>query len=304
MKPGVWVAAFALIVAVKAEAQALLPDAPGALSPADYASTSSPSDPPETNPAPQQRDLPCVVITPTGPAPPAFPATTLTPTGARQDTRPCRPWQDQIRPFVDANKPVTPLTPRQKFRLAMRDIKDPFNLLTIIGSSAYYIGSTPYNPYGPGLKGFAKSSGVSLLQDTTGELIGTYAVCSLFHEDPRYFRMPHHNVARRVVHALSHIVIAQGDDGRPIPNYENFITSAASAEISNLYVPGLETNAASTTERIFSGFLSEPVGLLIAEFLPDVASHIHVRILIMQRFLNEIAAQPPSPATPPPGVGP
>jgi hypothetical protein len=103
--------------------------------------------------------------------------------------------------------------------------------------------------------------------------------------------MPHHKLFRRLVHAVGHVAIAQGDNGRPMPNYQNFITSGAANVLANLYVPGLATDPESTTERIFAGFLSQPIGTIIAEFLPDVASHIHVNIVIVQRYINQISAQ-------------
>ena len=300
-----WALALILLPGMRATAQAGLPDAPSygsgyvrdfsamdVVAP-ELAGTAGESS---SNIDPEPNASPCVVITPAGPAPAPPAANWLLPVEAVQQDRPCAPSQNQIRPFVDANKAVKPLTPRQKARLAGRDIIDPFNLLTIAGSSAYFVASTPYSAYGPGLRGFGKSAGTSLAQDVTGETIGTFAVCTLFHEDPRYFRMPHRSIVRRVVHAVSHVAVAQGDDGRLMPNYENFVTSIAGAEIANLYVPGLETDAKATSERVASGFLSEPIGLLIAEFLPDVASHIHVRIVIVQHFINQIAAQQ-NPAT-------
>jgi hypothetical protein len=230
--------------------------------------------------------LPAYSLLNYGPAKPRAPAVPGVPTG-----QPCPELQNPYKPFLNSSPTVRPLTSRQKGKLAIHDVKDPFNLLTIAGTSAYFIGTTPHNPYGPGMRGFGYNAGVSLSQDVTGEFIGTYLVCSVFHQDPRYFRMPHAPIFRRIVHAVGHVAIAQGDNGRPIPNYANFITSAASAEITNVYVPGVATDPASTTERIFGGFLTEPIGTLIAEFLPDLASHVHVNIVILQRYINQISAQ-------------
>ena len=140
------------------------------------------------------------------------------------------------------------------------------------------------------MKGFGYNFGVSLSQDATGELFGTFLIPSMFHQDPRYFRMPHAKPLRRVLHAVAHDVIAQGDDGRVMPNYANLIGPPIDAEIANLYVPGVGVNGPSTVDRIVTGFLTQPIGTLIAEFLPDIASRIHVHILIVQRILNQISA--------------
>jgi hypothetical protein len=197
---------------------------------------------------------------------------------------PCDPY----RSFVEVSVP--PLTPTDKGYLAFHDVTDPFNLLTIAATSAFTIGINSHTAYGPGMRGFGYNVGTSLGQDVTGEFIGTFAVCSLFRQDPRYFRMPNAKPLRRLAHAISHIAVAQGDNGKPMPNYANFIAGAAGAVIANQYVPGLATDAASTTERIFTGFLTEPVGNIIAEFLPDFAARIHVRDVVVQRLLNRIAA--------------
>jgi hypothetical protein len=186
---------------------------------------------------------------------------------------------------------VPPLTSSEKGYLAIHDVTDPFNLMTIAATSAFTIGINSHTAFGPGMRGFGYNVGTSLGQDVTGEFISTFAVCSLTHEDPRYFRMPNAKVFRRLVHAIGHIVVAQGDNGKPMPNYANLISAVAGAEIANQYVPGLATDAASTTERIFTGFLTEPIGNIIAEFLPDIAARIHVHILVVQRLLNKISAQ-------------
>jgi len=75
-------------------------------------------------------------------------------------------------------------------------------------------------------------------------------------------------------------------------NYATLLTYPISAELSNLYVPGLSTNAKSTGERIAAGYATDPVGPLIAEFLPDIAKHIHIRIVFVQQILEQVANRP------------
>ncbi len=264
---------------------ATLPDSPGAVwaenlvpqiaSPAP----ASPQPPRQASTSPAQPSPPSA-------SPPPCPAPhhrSFLPSFRRD---PCDPY----RPFVEHSGKS--LTPTEKGYLAIHDVTDPFNLLTIAATSAFTIGSDSYTAFGPGMRGFGLNVGTSLSQDVTSEAIGTFGVCSILHQDPRYFRMPGHKPLRRLLHAISQIAISQGDNGRPMPNYANFITAAAASEIANLYVPGIATDQASTTERIFTGFLTEPIGNIVAEFLPDIASRIHVRVVLVQRLLNQISAQP------------
>jgi hypothetical protein len=193
--------------------------------------------------------------------------------------------------FLDTSMPI-PMTPRQKGYLAFRDVIDPFNLITIVGSSAVTIAIDPETAFGPGFKGFGKLSGISLLQDVTGEFFGTFLIPSLTHEDPHYHRMPTARFPRRLLHAVSRTVIAQSDYGHTMPNYATLLTYPIGAELANLYVPGLQTNGPSTAKRIFTGYAFDPIGNVVTEFLPDVAKRIHIRIIFVQQILNQVAVTP------------
>ncbi len=218
---------------------------------------------------------------------------------ALSDTTPITPVPTQLCPnllnpyarFLDTTMPI-PMTPAQKGMLAIRDVLDPFNFLTIFGSSAITIAADPHSAYGPGLKGFGKLSGVSLLEVTTGEFFGTFVIPSIVHEDPHYHRMPNARFPRRLLHSISRTVIAQHDDGTLMPNYATLLSYPIGAEIDNLYVPGIDTDGRSTTLRILTAYALDPVNNIITEFLPDVAKRIHIRIIFVQQILNQIAATP------------
>jgi hypothetical protein len=198
---------------------------------------------------------------------------------------------DPYARFLDTRMPI-PMTPRQKGYLAFRDIVDPFNIITILGSSAITIAIDPDTAYGPGFKGFGKLSGISFSQDAIGEFFGTFLIPSIAHEDPHYHRMPTATFPRRLLHAMSRTVIAQSDYGHPMPNYATLLTYPIASEISNLYVPGIESDGPSTVKRIFIGYALDPVNNIVTEFLPDLAKHIHVRVIFVQQILNQIAVNP------------
>ena len=85
----------------------------------------------------------------------------------------CKPNIPIFARFLDSAPPL-PLTARQKFILAARNVSDPFNLLTIGAVSAFTVARDAHTADGPGFKGFAKNAGVSLSQDMTGEFFGTF----------------------------------------------------------------------------------------------------------------------------------
>jgi hypothetical protein len=202
---------------------------------------------------------------------------------------PCVESPNPYSRFLNNTAPV-PLTPEQKGRLALHNFKDPGNFATILGNAGYTVATNSHTAYGPGWKGFGRDAGYSLLQDATGEFFGTFLVPSLTHEDPHYHRMPNAGIPRRIVHAVSRTVMAQSDTGARMPNFSTLLGYPICDEISNLYVPGVNGNGPSTVARIMTGYATDPIDNLITEFLPDVARHIHVRVLFVQRVLNPVAS--------------
>jgi len=184
---------------------------------------------------------------------------------------------------------VKPLTPKEKARLAVRNLFDPFNGITILGQSAIAVASDPHSPYGPGMPGFARNVGVSFTEDMTGEFFGTFLIPSIAHQDPHYHRMPNATVPRRIRHAITQVVWTQGDNGKGMLNYANLVGFAIDDEISNLYVPGEETNLPSSAARYSIGLASAPIDNFVTEFLPDVARRIHIRIVLVQRIIDQVA---------------
>jgi hypothetical protein len=231
----------------------------------------------------------------TGVAPPpaagnAPPASTAEP---ETQTAPCppRPAINWYERFINGPD-VKPMTRREKARLAARNVADPFNALTILGLSAIAVGSDADSPYGPGMKGFGRYVGVSYTQDITGEFFGTYLIPSIVHQDPHYHRMPYANIPRRIRHAIVQVVWTQGDNGKGMVNYGAVVGFAIVDELGNFYVPGQQTNLPASGERYVTGLASAPIENFVTEFMPDVARRIHLRVVLFQRIINQVARTP------------
>jgi hypothetical protein len=184
---------------------------------------------------------------------------------------------------------VKPLTPLQKAHLAGRNLVDPFNLLTIVGEAGIATAWNSHSIYGPGWNGFAKNVGVSFTQDMVGEFFGTFLIPSLTHQDPHYHRMPNASITRRAFHCIAQVAWTQGDNGEGMVNYSTLVGFAADGAINNLYVPGQQTNFGASAARYGTALGTAPIDNFITEFLPDIASHIHVSIVLVQRIINQVA---------------
>jgi hypothetical protein len=101
--------------------------------------------------------------------------------------------------------------------------------------------------------------------------------------------MPTASIPRRVGHSIEQVVWTQGDNGKGMVNYADLVGFAIEDEIGNLYVPGQKTDLPSSSERYGITLATAPIDNFITEFLPDIARRIHVRVVLIQRIINQAA---------------
>lgn len=182
-------------------------------------------------------------------------------------------------------------TPRELGRLAIHGIVDPFNLLTIGGTSAISIAEDAHTPYGPGMNGWAKLSGVTLTEDMTGEFVGTFLIPSIDHQDPHYHREPNASIPRRILHCIVQPFWTNTDTGGSILNYSTLAGSVLDEAVDVSYVPYQQTGWGPSAERIALGWANAPVGNFVTEFVPDLASHVNIKVVFIQRIINQAAVE-------------
>jgi hypothetical protein len=202
----------------------------------------------------------------------------------------CQPGSDVFGNYLAQNATHI-YTPRELWIIAVHGVIDPFNLLTIGGTSAITIASDADTFYGPGLKGWAKLSGVTLTQDMTGEFVGTFLIPSIDHQDPHYHRMPNARLMRRIAHCAYQPFWTTSDTGRGMLNYSTIVGSMIDEAVDVSYVPYQKMGWGPGAERIASGWVSAPIGNFVAEFVPDVANHINLKVVLLQRIVNRVALE-------------
>jgi hypothetical protein len=155
-----------------------------------------------------------------------------------------------------------PLNAKLRFRLALRLAIDPFTLGGVAALAG--IGQAANHPqYVQGAKGYAERYGANYANSVTAFMFDGAILPTLLHQDPRYFYKGTGSTGSRVVHALTSLLVAKGDNGRLQPNYSSLGGDMAAAAIANLYYPKQERG----------------VGLFLNGFAVDSAIHIGVRML-------------------------
>ena len=166
---------------------------------------------------------------------------------------------------------ITPiLTAREKWNYFLRETAGP---LTFGGGSfnALFSQVTHTDPqYGVNGVALAKRFGASLADIATENFFGDFVTASVFHEDPRYFRLGEgHGFWHRVGYAISRAAVIRKNSGGNQFNFDNFIGSAASSAVSNVYYPPPSRTGTAylmhfSTDVADYGFVN-----LAPEFWPD-----------------------------------
>jgi hypothetical protein len=161
-----------------------------------------------------------------------------------------------------------PLTPRQKFNYFLKYAKSPYTFgSALITSAAWHARGDP--PYGPGMSGFGKSYGAALSQREIAAMLQRWAVPTLFHEDPRYFRAPpDENVLQRGTYAAGRVFLTKGDDGRGRLNCSYLLGGFAAAAIGNAYIQNRDYQ--DVTHDFFLNMVNDAAHNVAREFWPSI----------------------------------
>ncbi len=163
---------------------------------------------------------------------------------------------------------AAPLTSRQKFSMAWRQMIDPVTFGAVGFVSAFQQSQNDFKGYGQGTKGYSKRYAAGYTDGFTSTMLGQAILPSLLHQDPRYFVKGTGTIRSRAFYAIASTVICKDDRGRWKPNYSNVLGNVASAGISNLYYPASSRQGGSlTVENSLIGTAGGAFGTLMQEFV-------------------------------------
>ena len=169
--------------------------------------------------------------------------------------------------YVTYNPAAVPLTPKQKFELALKATIDPVNFGLVGGSALLQQATDSWGGYGQGMQGYAKRYGAAYADLITSTFIGNAILPSILKQDPRYFYKGTGSKRSRILYALANAVICKGDNGRWQANYSGILGGIASGGISNLYYPAGDRGVELTFENAAIGLGTTAAANILQEFV-------------------------------------
>lgn len=178
--------------------------------------------------------------------------------------------------FPDLAHSGQPLTSGEKFKLAIVTSISP---VAFLGSGfGAGIGQAADSPagYGQGATGYGKRYGASMANRASTNLIGSYFLSSVLHDDPRYFVMGDGSLKQSVKYALRRVVIVRKDDGGEAFNWPGVIAPLAAAGLANTYMPDAQRTVGYTLQN-YGWSIAASAGVnLLKEYWPTITRKILV----------------------------
>ncbi|MDR3765336.1 MAG: hypothetical protein P4M01_14705 [Acidobacteriota bacterium] len=164
------------------------------------------------------------------------------------------------------------LTGGQKVRLALHTSLDPFTFATAFLAAGYHELRDDQSGFPWGVRGYSERWGAAYLDSFDSNMIGNGLLPWILHQEPRYFRLGHGNVGKRLLYASATSFICKHDStGKWEPNYSNIGGNIAAGAISNLYYPGQNSGVGLTITNGMIVTAEGMFGATLQEFWPDIS---------------------------------
>jgi hypothetical protein len=160
---------------------------------------------------------------------------------------------------------------KDKFFLFVRDSFDPATFL-ISGFNAGLSQAENNDPtFGQGIAGYSKRFGASYADQATFRFFKDFAYPSIFHEDPRYYRLIYGSNRKRFLHAIEHAFVAHRDNGNRMFNFSEWLGTTSAISLGNVYHPGNERGFAPSAEAVGFSVLNDMGYDELREFWPEIS---------------------------------
>ena len=200
------------------------------------------------------------------------------------------------RVFPNLAVTTKPLQPNEKFLLAVENSVSTFTVFGTAAGAGLGMAMDTNSGYGQGAEGYFKRWGAGMAFASSNQLIGTYAIASLIHQDPRYFVQNSGKFKQSVGYAVSRVFVARYDDGHIGANWAQILGPLGAAGLANTYLPSDNRTVGHTFENYaISMGIAAGVNIL-REYWPHINKKLGLPTLGVDQGPNTVdPTQKPAP---------
>ena len=150
----------------------------------------------------------------------------------------------------------------------------PFALASTVFAASWeqLVNSNP--EYGSNSTAFAQRVGAAALRQTSQAVLSDGVFASVFHQDPRYYRLADGTLGKRIFYAASRTFRSRTDSGEPVVNYALLFGHATAQALTLAYYPDLSQNGHVAVTGFAWSLVGSMLGNQYHEFWPDILQAI------------------------------
>jgi hypothetical protein len=169
-----------------------------------------------------------------------------------------------------------PLSPGQKFELAVRNSVSLATIGGAIVGAAYNQATDSPDGYGQGAEGYGKRVGAAMARSASYNLIGNFAIASVTHEDPRFYVKKNLSFMQAVKYSAVRVFATRSDDGKPVANYAGLVGPLAAEALATTYYPNGDNGVGDVFIRYASDMGWQFGGNLLRQYWPTINRKLHL----------------------------
>ncbi len=171
--------------------------------------------------------------------------------------------------LAEAGTHLPPLTSGQKFGLTAQYF-NPYTFIFVGVEAGFNQATNKPKEYGQGAEGYGKRYGAGFADGLTDTIFTTGVYPSLFHQDPRYYRLGNGGFSHRTGYAVSRILVTRQDSGRKTINVSEILGSFTSSAVGVTYYPASQRDFSHVASRACVEFGFDAGFNVLKEFYPDI----------------------------------
>jgi hypothetical protein len=203
------------------------------------------------------------------------------------------------RVFPNLAVNTRPLTPQEKFYLACNNTVSPLTVIGTAMGAGFGQAFDTYPGYGQGAEGYFKRFGAGIAFSTSSNLMGSFALASILHEDPRYFVQNSGKFGQSVKYAVSRVFVSRRDNGSTGANWAGMLGPLGAAALSNVWVPADSRGAGHTFESWGIALAVNAGANVLREYWPHINKKLRLPNMGIDSSQSTLAPNLSPQATPP-----
>lgn len=177
-------------------------------------------------------------------------------------------------PDLAANKLA--LTPLQKLELATDNSVAPSMVLGDLISAGIDQATNSLQGYGQEYAGFGKRFGSALATSTTNQYFKTFLLPTLLHDDPRYFVLLHGTTTKRVLYAITRVIVTRTDAKTEGVNWPGIAGPLMAEGLANVYLPPEQRTVGKTFRRYGIRIGVGAAANIVKEYWPTIFKRLRL----------------------------